>query len=79
MTDIPEAVLNSVARALHDEWHGVGGWSSLTDVELRRWRFMARLAIETFQTEMETWEDDGSLRAAHAAYAAEVEARKAKP
>lgn len=38
-------MIERVARALHDEWNGVGAWASLTDHDRKRWRFMARAAI----------------------------------
>ena len=41
MTDKVERV----ARALHDEWHGVGGWDSCGDAVRNRWKFMACAAI----------------------------------
>jgi hypothetical protein len=40
------SIIDKVAMALHDEWNGVGGWSSLTDAERKRWRFMAYAALE---------------------------------
>ena len=39
-------MIERVARNLHDEWFGVGGWSSLSDHDRKRWVFMARAAIE---------------------------------
>lgn len=39
--------VRDLAHALHDEWNGVGGWSSLTDDEVERWEWMARTAINS--------------------------------
>jgi len=45
MTDAHKAAIEAMAMALHDEWYGVGRWSSLTDTERARWDYMAKAAL----------------------------------
>ncbi len=49
-------MIEKVARALHDEWNGVGMWDSLGDHERKRWVFMAKAAIEAMkEPERKMW------------------------
>lgn len=43
------SMVERVGMALHDEWFGVGNWSSLTDHQRKRWVYMARAAIEAMR------------------------------